>query len=354
MHKGVIVVTVTYGQRWKILCEVLDNILDIEEIYKVIIVDNNSEDDIFEMSRQMSEKIDIIKMNKNEGSAKGFKEGIIKAIEYKECKYIWCLDDDNKPKSNALEVLLAEAENKAIELEEKPTALLSLRTDRKEYIMSSLNNDATKFFPVENSFLGIHFKTLVARLLRKFKNTISVNNQNSEFNQVNVPVAPYGGLFFHKQLIDKIWLPNEAFYLYSDDYEFTYRITKKGGKILLVPDSKIIDIDKTWFVKSNNGFLLSLFTSDSDLRIYYSIRNRVFFERKDLVNNIKIHNINKLIFLSITFVLSIYFKNKDRRSLIKHAIKDGLEGNLGQLQVRDNTITTLYLEKYVNEDESND
>ncbi|WP_449598725.1 hypothetical protein [Niallia sp. Marseille-Q9988] len=127
-------------------------------------------------------------------------------------------------------------------------------------------------------------------------------------------------------------MPNKEFYLYSDDYEFSYRVTKRRGKIFLVPESKISDIDKTWFNKDNSGFLLSLFKSKSDFRIFYSIRNRVYFEKKDLVNNKFIYILNKIFFLLIISILAIIYKNSTRRDLIIKAIKLGEEGKLGEIK----------------------
>ena len=50
------------------------------------------------------DKISLIKLSKNTGSANGFKVGIETAV--KEFNFIWLLDDDNKPRKNALEVLV--------------------------------------------------------------------------------------------------------------------------------------------------------------------------------------------------------------------------------------------------------
>ena len=56
---------------------------------------------------------------------------------------------------------------------------------------------------------------------------------------------PYGGLFFHRSIIDIIGLPDTNYFLYGDDFDFSYRITKKGGKIFLVTQSVIEDLEKS-------------------------------------------------------------------------------------------------------------
>ncbi|MEM4965125.1 MAG: hypothetical protein QXT13_13345 [Pyrobaculum sp.] len=60
---------------------------------------------------------------------------------------------------------------------------------------------------------------------------------------MQIPFIGYGGMFFHKKLIDTIGYLDERFYVYDDDIEWTYRITHKGGAIYLVLSSIVLDID---------------------------------------------------------------------------------------------------------------
>ena len=106
-----------------------------------------------------------------------------------------------------------------------------------------------------NGFIGFHifdFHSKIIRFLKKVSLKKNVNQYMSEIadkctcdkNWGTVPVAPYGGLFFHKKLIDIIGYPMEDLFLYQDDFEYTYRITKNGGKIYLILNSTVKDLEK--------------------------------------------------------------------------------------------------------------
>jgi len=142
-----------------------------------------------------------------------------------------------------------------------------------------------------------------------------------------VPVAPYGGLFIHKNIINKIDYPNENFYLYADDHEWTYRITKNGGKIYLILNSKVDDLELSWHVpKEIKETSFSIISKGNPFRVYYSVRNRVYFEINNLVNSKIIYLINIFMYL-----LLISLSSSKNLKLIIKAIKDGLKGKLGKV-----------------------
>jgi GT2 family glycosyltransferase len=124
-----------------------------------------------------------------------------------------------------------------------------------------------------------------------FDEKMTLNDKDIKFGKV--PVAPYGGLFIDKKILTKIGYPDENFYLYADDHEWSYRITKNGGEIYLIFDSKIDDIELSWHVpKENKETTFSIISKANPFRVYYSIRNRVYFEINNLVNNRAIYWIN--------------------------------------------------------------
>jgi len=330
---SVCVVTVTYGDRWEFLEKVIKAVVSYHNVLEIIVIDNASKFKIEEKCKEISEKINVIRFERNTGSAIGFNKGIEIACTG-NAEFIWLLDDDNMPEEQGVNYLV----NNYRKIENETgvnggLALLSLREDRKEYVMSAEKGNAFPFFPKENSFLGVHFKDITYKVFKKITSHLKRNTAEKSLKKnlstVKVPVAPYGGLFFQKDLIKEIGLPNKDFYLYADDHEFSYRITRFKKGIFLIPDSKIIDLEKSWFLAKNQGFLLSLIHSQSSFRIYYSVRNRIYFERKDLVTNKFIYNINKFLFLFILNSLSLIFKKKQRRELIISAIQDAESNRMG-------------------------
>ncbi|WP_059173410.1 glycosyltransferase [Bacillus sp. FJAT-27445] len=329
-NNSVCVVTVTYGERWGLLDKILKKLQNNNMVKKVVVVDNGSKTDIKKACELKGyKKVLVLELGENKGSAYGFKKGIEEAIMVKECELVWLLDDDNMPHENTLEVLI----NNYLTLKKNHNifALASLREDRKDYKSAAEKGNTANIFPRKNSFYGFHITDIFKKTLRKIIKLKSKQPVKCPTPIIDVPYAPYGGLFFEKRLINKIGLPNEDFYLYGDDYEFTYRINKFGGNLYLVSNSTIEDIDKSWYLEKRGNFLLSLLFNPSDNKIYYNFRNRIFFEKKDLVNNGIIYNLNKFTLLIILCFICLLTLNKKRYLLIKRAISDGEKGFLGKI-----------------------
>ncbi|MFV9510456.1 glycosyltransferase [Tepidibacillus sp. LV47] len=329
-------VIVTYANRFHLLKQVVEAAL-MQGVNKVIIVDNNSHSESKEKLRNYELKnlnrIKVIYLEDNTGSAGGYKRGIEEAYKDPECDFIWLLDDDNKPLNEALDKLRENYLQLEQSNDRSKLALLSLREDRLNYVKSAIMGDSTPYFPVKNSVLGFHIKQFPFKISKKvvhrFKEEVPLKENYVNF-PVIIPYAPYGGLFFHKSIIDNILFPDENFYLYSDDHEYTYRITKNNGNIFLIPYSKLKDIDTSWHIKEKYNLFKTLLFSESSFRVYYTIRNRIYFEMKDLVKNKVIYLINLSLFQLILKMLSIYYKKNERFNLIKKAIHDAKQGELGR------------------------
>jgi len=71
-----------------------------------------------------------------------------------------------------------------------------------------------------------------------------------------------------------------------------------GGAIYLLFGSKIDDLELSWHVSNSpNETIFSKFSKGDAMRIYYGIRNRVFFELQNLVDNKIIYLLNIVIFI---------------------------------------------------------
>lgn len=286
-------VIVTYGDRFHLLKQVMEACYK-EGVNKIIVVDNasseNSRNKLKEYEKYHKDNLKVIHLDENTGSAGGYKRGLQEAYKCKDCEYIWLLDDDNMPQKNSLKIL-KDFWNSLYNQQKDKITLLSNRVDK------NLNNLLT---PVDNSFLGFHFKNFFIK--RK---------------DANIEVAPYGGLFFHKVLIDKIGYPNEKFFLYVDDYEWTYKISK----IILIKDSLIKDIDKTTIKTSKiNNFFNKTYN-----QLYYGIRNRIIWEKSEFVNNKFIYFFNMFLYLNILFLINLKYINIFKLKIFLKAIFDGLQ-----------------------------
>lgn len=330
------VVIVTYGKRYHLLNQVIDAIIHCRAS-KIIIVDNNSDVDTKEKlsikEKNLSGLLKVIKLQDNTGSAGGYKVGLEYAYSCKDCEFIWLLDDDNIPYDNALEVLIEFWNNYEIQLKEQRLCLLSYRENSPVYIeLAKINS--TSIDPViegPNYFLGFNILKIFSKKNRLFTGKNKKQEVKTNLSNGLIPVAPYGGMFFNKSLIDIIGYPDERLFLYGDDYEFSHRIIKHGGIIMLVLNSRIKDID----ISMNKGMEVD---KSNLFRLYYSTRNNVFFQKK-LSNNSAIFKLNYIIFFLFLFFKKIFVSFYEREKSIKlsimlFAIRDGFNEKMGKREDR--------------------
>ncbi|MFD2161832.1 glycosyltransferase [Paradesertivirga mongoliensis] len=320
----VCVVTVTYGDRWKFLSQVLSQVQDLSHVTSVVIVNNASDYDVGNcISKISNEKYTLLNQETNLGSAGGYKKGIEYASRL-DVDFIWLLDDDNLPAENCLEELLVKWQS--IPGDSNKKALFCLREDRTQHIKIAQGEDPYRFYLVPNNFLGFSLSRLISNQIKKTRDR---SKSGLALEDSKIPFAPYGGLLFHLSVIKEIGFPNETFYLYVDDTEFTYRITEKGGEIWLIPSCRIIDIDKSQGVGYKNRLLRSALLDNWNFRTYYHVRNMIYFNKKAIKNNY-LFKVNKNIYLTGLYIISICSSKRKVFNALLEAVNDGLAGKLGK------------------------
>lgn len=331
--KNVFALIVTYSDRFKFLKQVVDSCFEVG-VKKVFIVDNNSKENskikLQQLEENNKDKISVIYLDENIGSSGGYKIGLQKITTNEDCDFIWLLDDDNVPQNNSLNELKIFWNSLNINDKSSNVSLLSFRKDREVYREAILKNYPNLVLGEKNSFLGFHLSNLPHKIIDFFiaKKSKKKSIPSDILNSGLVTVAPYGGMFFNKKLIANIGYPNEKFFLYADDHEWSYRITKNNGSIYLVLSSELTDIDTSWNIKKDRKTIFSNIANGNHFRIYYSVRNRVFFERTHLVNNHFIYKLNILVFKGL--LLLIGGVKKSTLKIFNASIKDGIEGKLGK------------------------
>ncbi len=316
------IVIVTYGNRRSYIEKVI-NFLSNQGSLQIVVVDNNSEYSLERISVVVNNsRIFIIHSDINEGSAWGYKTGIQYACSQQNCEMIWLLDDDNLPEINTLKKLQSQYENIKSQNKNKYFALMSFRTDRN-YLSNVIHGEPIAWnFPQKNAFLGFHLFKLHFKLFKKVK----LFSKITQSNNLVIPCAPYGGFFFHKDLIKMIGLPDERFFVYADDFEFTYRITEMGGSIILVEDALISDLEQTWQIKQKKMFSSNILDVDNN-KVYFSTRNFVFFQKLHLVNNNFIFAMNRIIYSNYLSLLAFFKGKRSNYRRFIEASNDGLKGN---------------------------
>lgn len=269
---------VTYGSRWEYLHRVLAKLRSDPNISGVIVVDNASSVSVAKLVEQhgLRSFVDVISNKRNVGSAKAFAQGLARLIEGGRYTHVYMLDDDNEPQEEAISELVALQNAHG-----NRSAQLSLRRDRVEFAQAEKDGRAVRH--VRDSFLGYEIVGAVRKRIPGRTQSVETSRKS---RAVDVEYAPYGGLFLPLAIVKEVGLPEEDFVLYVDDHEFTTRITRAGVQIRLCLDSVVEDLEKSWHLAKNKRNVPPLFAeSSSDFRIYYSVRNRVAFEREYLIRS---------------------------------------------------------------------
>ncbi len=317
---NITVIVVTYSDRFSYLNQVVERVLTFNP-YSVIIVDNCSVEGSARALNSLAEKnrkIKVINLSENTGSAYAFKCGLQAVMADAESELIWLLDDDNLPDENACEVLKEGWSSRALENKSERLILSSLRSGRQNYIDAVVKNQPQDIIGENNIFRSFHFKKVF-----NFKRDVQLNETDSGY----VSAAPYGGMFFHKDVVSKNGFPDENYFLYCDDFDFCCRHVKNDGLIILFLKSRIYDIENSWNVEGSAIRYIS--QGESYFKIYYSVRNRVYLEKKYLVTSWPVYLINMFIYSGIVTLLAISrlrFKNIGTYYI---AVYHGLSGKMG-------------------------
>jgi GT2 family glycosyltransferase len=333
-YPHIFTVIVTYGDRYQLLQEVVHAAF-ANGVEKVIIIDNastpSSRQAIQKLEADSDGKVVLLALAENRGSAGGFKAGLEYARTCSDCDYLWLLDDDNRPADGALEELLRQHANLSESVELDRLALVCLRKDQEYYNKLAHGVPQKKVFARESSFMGFHLLDQPRKFSEFFQVKRALPQQVANKSPIEIPFAPYGGLFLHKSVVAKLGYPDERFFVYCDDTEYTYRLTKSGGRLFLVPSSVVHDLQRPWHVlKRGETFFSHLLIADSDLRIYYVTRNQSYLERHFWMRCLITYTLNKWAFFLFLSLFALRHGKWKRLALIARAAGHGEAGELGR------------------------
>ena len=268
----VIGVTVTYGKRLYFLQQVIEALVE-DPLFKLfVIVDNGShnKEELLKQKEKYREKIHIIHLDKNQGSAVGFSQGIDYARK-QEGTHILLLDDDNVPERGALS---------------KFAQTLSTFKHKDKVILCGnrinlTGNDA--FFREEiapsqlYTFFDFFSKKKREKIFRKLS-LATHKHQGIERDIVENESFAYGGTLLPIEAVRKGPLPDESLVLYGDDIEYSWNIKKLGYKSYVCKSPIIKDIDLTFGQETHIAGLFDAQTKP--FKVFYRIRNMVYVSLK--------------------------------------------------------------------------
>jgi GT2 family glycosyltransferase len=320
---SVSVVTVTYGNRWPLLVQMLRCLESDAAVARIIVVENGAVPITPLVAAEGLRKVIVVKSRLNLGSAGGFKLGLEAASTYSPT-WLWLLDDDNLPQPTALETIL----NSAIMLDESErarTAFAALRPALHGDLMAGV--EIRRCYPPRSSFCGFHVAGLPYKVARRLHRRPAPNTELPA--RISLPYVPYGGLFFHALLLDQVGMPNEELVVYADDTEFSHRIVKAGGCIWLLTDAKISELEQSWSSKAPGSSFERWLKGGSDLQVFYGARNRAHFDRHTWLRSKAMYAINRLSYLALLRLFALRSHAGARYKLFHRAVSLGERGRLG-------------------------
>ncbi|MEO6404089.1 MAG: glycosyltransferase family 2 protein [Ferruginibacter sp.] len=261
----VIAVIVTYN-RQKLLTECITALRNQTRAIDKILVINNGSTDSTESWLKTQADIEFI-TQPNVGGAGGFNKAIKTGFE-KGYSWIWCMDDDGYPKSDALEKLL--------DAEDGTLRLLNCAVINK--------ND-------KDSFVWKTGKT----------------TKRSEVTEKYIDGFghPFNGTLLHRKIIERVGVPKQHFFLWGDETEYFYRITKTNNiPVRTITDSVHYHPPTAFSYKTDWNY-------QNDWKLYFCIRNR-FHIQKAKFNNKFIALVHYCCFIAAFAGLVLFFQKTDR------------------------------------------
>lgn len=275
MKNQVIAIVVTFNRK-ALLYENLNALLAQTEPCDILIIDNHSTDgtkkllesefpEIFNTYPQEYQRIFYLDTGINLGGAGGFSFGIKKAVEY-SYKYLWIMDDDCIPEKTALaELLKADYELKGI-----------------------YGFLASKVLWTDGNICKTN--------IQRYPMAKRVHDFHSGLVKVNY--SSFVSMFFKSELVKELGLPIKEFFIWSDDLEYTRRISRKYPSFLC--NHSIV----THKCKGNYGINIAIESPERIDRYEYIYRNDVYvFKREGLKGYLyiaarNIYHIFRILFVS--------------------------------------------------------
>ena len=281
---------------------------------EIIVVDNNSIDGSIKMLKEKFPEVHLIENSENYGFSKANNQAI------NECRgeYILLLNPDTLLEDDTLKKILAFADEtpkaggigvKMIDGKGRflPESKRSLPTPEVAFYKIS---GLSKIFPNSKTFGKYHLTYL----------------DENEINEVDVLSGAF--MLLRKSVIDKIGLLDETFFMYGEDIDLSYRITKAGYKNYYFPKTRIIHYKGESTKKSSVNYVF----------VFY--RAMIIFAKKHFSkNNAKLFSI--IINTAIYFRASLAIVSRIIKSLLSPII-DFIIIYLGIILIKNFWLHTMF------------
>lgn len=262
---------------------------ELELKYKIIVIDNKSNDNSVEILKKCK-NIELIEAKDNGGFANGNNIGIKYAIE-KGAEYILLLNNDTVIAKNAINILIKKMQ------EDNSLGIVGSR------IMYYNNRNVI-------NYCGGDINWLKATTIHKGYKSI-FRDRNNEFEYTNFVTGCC--MLIKKEVFDKVEYLPEEYFMYYEDADFCVQVCNAGYKLGVCTNSVIYHK-----ISASSG------GEESAFSIKWGTRNRIIF-----MNKYKKYtkSILTIIFFYITRMYKIFIYKiqgqYEKSEAIKKGIKEG-------------------------------
>ena len=301
-YPRVTAVTSMFGDRWKFLTQVVTAVMNDPHVTKLIIVDNGSsnKEEILNGTKEYGERVQVIREEKNLGSAGGFAIAL-EAAQHTDCDFVFMLDDDSVPEDGAItsfmEIMRLFPDQKVVLSGNRYTLL----TNTEYFYKPSIADDSVR---------GTFFEVFSWKKVRHFFKLFLWKRKGHHKRGPFIPIIPteafiYGGAFIPIDAVRKAELPDKSLFLYGDDIEYSWNVKKLGYDTYYCSIPRLYDVDATF--GTNGSHIFGQFDPQtSDFKVYYRIRNMVRLSRKHSKQGKFVLFLNVFFWMLGLFTLGLY------------------------------------------------
>ena len=211
----IVAVVVTFN-RQALLHRLLGVLRATPQLAEIVVVDNASTDGTGEWLGALAPDgvpVHAVTLGSNKGGAGGFHEGLRLAME-RGADLAWLMDDDGVPVAGSLDLLLEHSGDfdfwgPAVLAEQDPSRLcFPIRLPGRAQVVHAMADAEAEAAKHDGLLHDI--------------------------------VIPFNGVLVTRELVDRIGLPREEFFIWGDDHEYRLRAEKAGARIATVVDAHFL------------------------------------------------------------------------------------------------------------------
>ena len=300
MKIGVVIVTYNRLDKLKLALESYEK--QVLKPKYILVVNNNSTDGTYDFLEKWKEdraEIEkrVVNLAQNTGGSGGFYEGLKNSLEL-DADWIWVADDDAYPKENAFKI----AEHYIITHENSSENISAI-------CGTVLKSDGET---IDCSHRRKIYTTLFNRIAQPYSKPKDYEQEEFEINGFS-----YVGTMINKEKLKQTELTKKDYFIYYDDTEHSYRLSKLG-KIVCIPSIKVVHDAPHSEMKEIVKW-----------KLYYLVRNTLDFIR----NNFDEKYFKEQCFeVPFKFKVAVFLFGKDKKygfQMINEAVKDAKIGKTG-------------------------